>query len=163
MENKFGSLYEISREIADFTLRRRVVFTTGVFDVPHLGHPRYLEAAKKFGDILVVGIHSDTLVKKRKGENRPIFSAFERIEFLSYFSSVDFILELKDQEEVYSAIKLLRPFVLVVSETTEDKDNNSQTMKDLFSGYTKVEILGAQSSIHSTDFVKAMNKVEVLK
>jgi rfaE bifunctional protein nucleotidyltransferase chain/domain len=145
------------------TPRKIVVFTTGVFDVPHVGHPRYLAEAKKFGDILIVGVHSDKLVKLRKGENRPIFPAYERMEFLSYFSSVDYILELKDQKEIYDTITQLRPQVLVVSETTEDFDNNPQTMRTLFSGYSNIEVLGAQSSIHSTDFVKAMNKVQILK
>lgn len=163
MENKFGSLHEISRIVADITHRRRVVFTIGVFDVPHVGHPRYLSAAKKFGDILVVGVHSDDLVKKRKGKDRPIFPIHERIELLSYYSAVDYILELKDQEEIYRTITLLRPSTLVVSETTEDLDNSPETMRTLFSSYSEIIVLKAQSSIHSTDFVKAMKKVVVLK
>jgi len=166
MENKFGSIIEIARFIAissSHSYLKKIVFTTGVFDVPHIGHPRYLSAAKKFGDFLVVGVHSDSLVKKRKGKNRPIFPAHDRMEFLSYYSSVDFVLELKNQEEVYNAIRFLNPYTLVVSETTEDVENNSQTMRTLFGDYTRIEVLGAQSSVHSTDFVKAMEKVETLK
>lgn len=103
------------------------------------------------------------MVKLRKGKDRPIFPIHERIELLSYYSAVDYILELKDQEEVYRTITLLRPHILVVSETTEDSDNSPETMKALFSGYSEIIVLKAQSSIHSTDFVKAMNKVEILK
>jgi len=167
MQGKFGSIIEIAQFIATSSLnlyRKKIVFTTGVFDVPHIGHPRYLAAAKEFGDFLVVGVHSDSLVKKRKGKNRPIFPAHDRIEFLSYYSSVDFILELKDQDEIYEAIKYLEPYVLVVSETTEDIENNPETMRTRFSNYChRIEVLRPQSSVHSTDFIKAMEKVETIK
>jgi len=157
VENKFKSLDEMSYILlSEMNSPRKVVLTTGVFDVPHVGHPRYLNAAKELGNLLVVGVHSDELVRKRKGENRPIYPSYERIEFLSYYSSVDFILELKDQNEVYRVIRQLHPDVLVVSETTEDIDNCPKTMGDLFGDFIKVKVLKPQSERHSTDVIQGM-------
>ncbi len=154
MENKLVTLYEVNRIISDNYFDKRRVFTTGVFDVPHIGHPRYLAEAKKQGDILIVGIHSDGLVKERKGPDRPVYSEKERMEFLSYYSSVDFVLKLEDQNMVYETIRKLRASILVVSETTEDVDNCPSTMINLFSSFMEVIVLGAQSEHHSTDVIK---------
>ena len=134
----------------------RIVMTTGVFDVPHVGHPRYLAAAKQMGDILLVGVHSDALVKERKGEGRPVYPFLERVEFLSYFDSVDFIVEMRSQYEVYKIIATVNPHVLVVSETTEDEDNCPTKMHSLFSARSEVVVLGPQSPRHSTDIIKKM-------
>ncbi len=57
---------------------KKVVFTNGCFDILHSGHVTYLEEAKKLGDILVVGVNSDTSVKKLKGESRPVNSQLDR-------------------------------------------------------------------------------------
>jgi rfaE bifunctional protein nucleotidyltransferase chain/domain len=135
-----------------------LVFTTGVFDIPHVGHPRYLEAAKKLGDILIVGVHSDELVKRRKGPDRPIYPVAERAELLSYYQCVDFILILEDQDKIYETIRKMRPDILVVSETTTDDENCPRTMKHLFDDIVYVKVLGAQSEQHSTDFIKAVQE-----
>lgn len=154
MKTKIISLHELSRIISDMPERPVVVFTTGVFDVPHVGHPRYLKEAMGFGNLLVVGVHSDELVKQRKGKDRPIYSLAERMEFLSYYYSVNYILELKDQENVYFTIRQLRPDILVVSETTKDTENSPETMTNLFNGYSKVVVLESRSDWHSTDVIK---------
>jgi len=152
--NKFVTFPQLYDYLGKNTNNPKVVLTTGVFDVPHVGHPRYLAAAKSFGDILIVGVHSDKLVKKRKGDNRPIYPIIERMEFLSYYSSVDYIFEIKDQEEVYNSITLLCPHFLVVSETTEDYDNSPKVMHLLFDDFINVVVLEPQSKRHSSDFIE---------
>ncbi len=69
-----------------------VVTTNGCFDVLHLGHLRYLQAARQLGDYLVVGINSDTSVRKLKGENRPLIPEDERAEMLAGLECVDSVV-----------------------------------------------------------------------
>ena len=72
-------------------LGQTVVFTNGCFDILHLGHVRYLEAARRLGDLLVVGINTDSTVRKLKGPGRPVNSEFERLEVLASLESVDYV------------------------------------------------------------------------
>ena len=68
---------------------RRLVFTNGCFDLLHVGHVRYLEAARALGDTLLVAINSDRSVRELKGAGRPVMSEAERAEVLSALESVD--------------------------------------------------------------------------
>ena len=84
-----------------------VVTTNGCFDVLHVGHLRYLQAAQALGDILVVGVNSDDSVRVLKGENRPLVPADERAEMLAGLGCVDYVTifpEL-DPVDLLSAIK----------------------------------------------------------
>lgn len=71
---------------------RVVVTTNGCFDVLHLGHLRYLKAARQLGDCLVVGINSDTSVRQLKGENRPLVPEDERAEMLAGLECVNYVV-----------------------------------------------------------------------
>ena len=68
-----------------------VVTTNGCFDVLHIGHLRYLQAAQRLGDLLIVGINSDTSVRALKGENRPLVPEDERAEMLAGLECVDYV------------------------------------------------------------------------
>lgn len=89
-----------------------IVFTNGCFDILHIGHTRLLNKAKSFGDILIVGLNSDSSVKKIKGKHRPVISENERAEVLSAISSIDFIVKFS-QPTPYQLIKKIMPDVLV--------------------------------------------------
>ena len=69
-----------------------VVTTNGCFDVLHLGHLRYLQAARQLGDLLVVAINSDSSVRELKGENRPLVPEDERAEMLAGLECVDYVV-----------------------------------------------------------------------
>ena len=69
-----------------------VVTTNGCFDVLHLGHLRYLQAARKLGDYLVVAINSDASVRELKGQNRPLVPEDERAEMLAGLACVDYVV-----------------------------------------------------------------------
>lgn len=71
---------------------KKVVFTNGCFDILHVGHTRYLKKSAKLGDILVVGLNSDSSVKKIKGPNRPINNQNDRAEILSELNFVDYVV-----------------------------------------------------------------------
>ena len=92
------------------------MLTQGTYDMVHVGHGRYLQEAKKRGDVLIVGVDSDEKVRQRKGVGRPIVPEEERVEMLTYFSSVDHVVIKPLQAEKWSLIKLVRPDVLIVTE-----------------------------------------------
>ncbi len=92
-------------------LRKRgyeVVFTTGVYDMIHIGHVRYLELARSLGDVLVVGLNTDKSVKRLKGPSRPILTEMQRAEMLSFLGSVDYIT-LFSESTGAETIKKLKP------------------------------------------------------
>ena len=91
---------------------KRLVFTNGVFDLLHLGHVRYLAAARALGDALVVAINSDRTVRELKGPDRPVFNEAERAEILAALRSVDYVTVF-DNISPRSLITELLPDVLV--------------------------------------------------
>ncbi len=99
----------------------KIVLTSGTYDLFHIGHAQFLEKAKELGDVLIVGVDSDARVKKRKGPERPIVPENERVLILSHVRHVD-VVTLKNLDDPSNhLIKLVRPDVLVVSESTGHK------------------------------------------
>jgi rfaE bifunctional protein nucleotidyltransferase chain/domain len=96
-------------------LRRRgkkVVFTNGVYDLIHGGHITLLEKAKRLGDVLVVGLNSDSSVKRIKGPKRPIATQKDRAQVLAALQMVDFVT-IFGENTPYQVIALLKPDILV--------------------------------------------------
>ncbi len=91
---------------------KTIVFTNGCFDILHRGHVEYLARAKSLGDILVVGINSDSSVKRLKGEKRPINNEIDRAIVLSSLACVDFVI-IFEEDTPYNLIKQIRPNILV--------------------------------------------------
>ena len=71
---------------------KKIVFTNGCFDILHVGHVRYLTAAKSFGDVLIVGLNTDESVRKLKGASRPINNQYDRAEVLLGLKAVDHVI-----------------------------------------------------------------------
>lgn len=91
---------------------KKVVFTNGCFDLLHPGHIHYLEKAKSFGDILIVGLNSDESIKRLKGVNRPINNVEFRVQMLAGLSSVDFIIIFESNTPL-ELITSIKPDVLI--------------------------------------------------
>jgi D-beta-D-heptose 7-phosphate kinase/D-beta-D-heptose 1-phosphate adenosyltransferase len=91
---------------------RRVVFTNGTFDIIHRGHVEYLAAARKMGDVLIVGLNTDASIRRIKGKNRPINPQRDRAIVLSSLGSVDYVC-LFGSDTPAALIKRLVPDVLV--------------------------------------------------
>ncbi|OQX70760.1 MAG: D-glycero-beta-D-manno-heptose 1-phosphate adenylyltransferase [Candidatus Cloacimonas sp. 4484_275] len=91
---------------------KKIVFTNGCFDIIHAGHIEYLREAKKLGDILILGLNSDSSVQKLKGRNRPINDENARAIVLSEFKSVDYIV-IFQEDTPYDLIEIVKPDVLV--------------------------------------------------
>lgn len=95
------------------TQRRRgktIVLANGCFDLLHVGHVRYLTAARALGDALVVGINSDASVRRLKGAGRPLMSAAERAELLGALAAVDAVVVF-EEDTVERLVGLIRPDV----------------------------------------------------
>lgn|SRR3989344_721591 len=96
--------------LGDFLNNRglKKVFTTGVYDMIHIGHARYLHLAKSLGDVLIVGLNTDDSVRRIKGPNRPILEERKRAEMLSFITFVDYITPFQEDTGA-EVIKILRP------------------------------------------------------
>jgi len=91
---------------------RKIVFTNGCFDILHVGHVKYLQIAKSFGDILIVGLNSDDSVRRLKGPTRPVNVAEDRAYILAALESVDYVVPFAE-DTPYDLIRLIAPDVLV--------------------------------------------------
>jgi cytidyltransferase-related domain len=88
----------------------QIVFTNGCFDILHVGHVRYLQAAKELGDRLVVGLNSDQSVRALKGIGRPVNDEADRAEVLAALAAVDHVIIFNDPR-VTALVKELRPHI----------------------------------------------------
>ena len=100
---------------------KKVVFTNGCFDILHKGHVSYLNIAKSFGDVLIVGLNSDASVRALKGENRPVNEEDDRAYMLSALESVDYVVVFND-DTPYELIKKIQPHTLVKGADYEGKE-----------------------------------------
>ncbi|RKY44693.1 MAG: D-glycero-beta-D-manno-heptose 1-phosphate adenylyltransferase [Candidatus Omnitrophota bacterium] len=101
--------------------KKKIVFTNGCFDLIHPGHIKLLSSAKKYGEVLILGLNSDSSIRKIKGEKRPIFKEKERIEILSAITYIDYIVVFKE-ETPFKLIKIIKPDVLVKGGDWKEKD-----------------------------------------
>jgi rfaE bifunctional protein nucleotidyltransferase chain/domain len=109
-------IYSLAQLLAERSALRaggkKLVFTNGVFDLLHVGHVRYLEAARGLGDALVVAINSDRTVRELKGDGRPVVTELERAEVLGALRHVTFV-HVFDDISPRALIAALLPDVLV--------------------------------------------------
>jgi len=100
---------------------KKIVFTNGCFDILHVGHVKYLQVAKSFGDVLIVGLNSDESVSRLKGPTRPVNVAEDRAYLLAALEAVDFVVPFSE-DTPYELIKMIKPDVLVKGGDYEGKD-----------------------------------------
>ena len=100
---------------------QKIIFTNGCFDILHVGHVKYLEVAKSFGDMLIVGLNSDDSIRRLKGSNRPINALEDRAYVLSALESVSFVVPF-DEDTPLELIMAIQPDVLVKGADYEGKE-----------------------------------------
>ncbi len=108
--NNTDLLIKLINELKNNNLK--IVFTNGCFDILHKGHVKYLNNAKKLGDIFIVGINSDESIKKIKGDKRPIIPLDSRIVVLDNLKCVDIVVPFSEETPV-ELIKLIKPDIHV--------------------------------------------------
>src|ERR1051325_7872371 len=102
---------ELIRKVAEARENgARIVLANGCFDVLHVGHVRYLEGARKLGDVLIVGINSDAQVALQKGAGRPVLPANDRAEIVASLESVTYVT-IFDEPTVEQLLLALKPDV----------------------------------------------------
>jgi D-glycero-beta-D-manno-heptose 1-phosphate adenylyltransferase len=130
-----------------------IVLTSGSFDLIHLGHVKYLQKAKEFGGVLVVGVDSDAKIRRRKGEDRPMVPQDERLELLAHQRPVDLIFLKGEDEERWGLIKAVQPDVLVL---TEDHSYSEADQRDLLEFVGRIEVVPRQASVTTSERIRQM-------
>lgn len=136
------------------TLGNTIVLTQGVYDLIHEGHAKYLEIAKTHGSILIVGVDSDELTRKRKGPNRPIVPENERIEMLLHLRHVDYVVVRDVEKEIGDLIRTVKPDILITSSTT--KDFTREFIQKYKNSCGKIVTLPAQSTTSTTARIRQL-------
>ena len=140
---------------------RKSVFTSGVYDLLHVGHARYLKKASLQGDVLIVGLNSDQSVKKLKGKERPVLGEEVRAEMLSFLEFVDFIV-IFPQPTAADVIAKLKPDVYVCVEGSWKGDIEKKPEVRAVRRYGgKVVVLPRQSlELSTTDIINRIKNQE---
>ncbi|MDD3035667.1 MAG: adenylyltransferase/cytidyltransferase family protein [Candidatus Saccharimonadaceae bacterium] len=129
---------------------KKIVFTAGSWDLIHAGQCRYLERAKEYGDILVVGVSSNNSIKQVKGPNKPILDEKIRAEMLTYLKSVDFVTILPEPS-CQPSLGLLKPDVYItVKEDWTENYKESREYKTVTKYGGEVIVVDRQSTSIST-------------
>jgi rfaE bifunctional protein nucleotidyltransferase chain/domain len=149
-----GSLEEMTRTVTHLKgLGYRIVLTSGSFDLIHLGHVKYLQKAKEFGGVLVVGVDSDAKIRRRKGDDRPMVPQSERLELLAHQRPVDMIYLKGDDEPRWGLIKAVEPDVLVI---TEDHSYSDAQQQELLEFVGRIEVVPRQASVTTSERIRQM-------
>ena len=108
---------------------KKVVFTNGCFDILHVGHVKYLEEAKSYGDILILGLNSDESVRRLKGPSRPVNTENDRAYILASLEAVDYVVKFYE-DTPYELIKAVQPHILVKGGDYAGKEVVGQDIAD---------------------------------
>jgi D-glycero-beta-D-manno-heptose 1-phosphate adenylyltransferase len=121
VRNKVVHIKALIKKLSLLRLQgKKIAFTNGCFDLIHFGHISYLKRAKKSNRVLIVGLNSDTSVKKIKGKNRPILPQKERAAVLAELECVDFVV-IFNETTPYKLISEVKPDILIKGADWKDK------------------------------------------
>jgi len=136
---------------------RKTVWTNGCFDILHRGHVSYLEQAAQFGDLLVVGLNSDSSVRSIKGPDRPVNCQDDRAQALGALSCVDYVVIFDDPTTV-RLLDLLKPDVYAKGgDYTIDTINQDE--RKVVEGYGgSIEILPEVKGISTTQIIERIRE-----
>jgi D-beta-D-heptose 7-phosphate kinase/D-beta-D-heptose 1-phosphate adenosyltransferase len=137
--------------------KRSIVFTNGCFDVLHRGHVEYLEFCRQHGDIVVIGLNSDSSVKIIKGPDRPINNQQDRAVVLAALEMVDYITFF-DEPDPLNLIKKVKPDVLVKGQDWAEKGVVGREFVESYGG--KVALAPLVEGKSSTTTIEKMNSLE---
>ncbi|MDP8203604.1 MAG: D-glycero-beta-D-manno-heptose 1-phosphate adenylyltransferase [Candidatus Tenebribacter mawsonii] len=137
MKSKLKTWEEITSIVKELkSNNKKIVFTNGCFDILHAGHVKYLAEAKELGDILILGLNSDSSVKRLKGNDRPINNEHDRAVVLSALCSVSYIV-IFDEDTPYELIEIIKPDVLVKGGDWKPEEIVGQDIVNSYNGEVK--------------------------
>ncbi|HEY6480747.1 MAG TPA: adenylyltransferase/cytidyltransferase family protein [Streptosporangiaceae bacterium] len=148
-EQRFVESYDQVETIVSAlkTLGLRVVLTSGSFDIIHEGHSMYLEAARRFGDFLIVGLDSDDKIRSRKGPDRPAVPQMERLRMVTHQRGVGLVTLKHAYHARWQLIKTVGPDVLVATEDTYTEAEIAE-LEDRYC--TRVEVLERMATVSTS-------------
>ena len=142
---------EISHLVSELkTKDKKIIFTNGCFDILHVGHIKYLEKAKSFGDILILGLNSDKSIRKIKGDSRPINTQADRAYILASLEVVDYLV-IFDEDTPLRLIQLIEPDILVKGGDYEGKEVVGQ---DIAKELKLVDFIDGRSTSKTIERIK---------
>lgn len=136
-------------------VNKKIVFTNGCFDILHAGHVMYLNKASEYGDLLIVGVNSDSSVRRLKGKSRPVNNIDDRVSVLAGLSCVDYVVVF-EEDTPEDLIKTIRPDVLVKG---ADYEENQIVGADFVKGYGgKIQRVPLLKDHSTTNIINKMHK-----
>lgn len=146
---------EIKQEVIRIRLKSKTIaFTNGVFDILHEGHLAVLSEAASFADVLIVGVNSDTSVKKLKGESRPVNNENSRAIIIASLIMVDAVV-IFNEETPLELIKIIKPDVLI-----KGGDYTIETMvgsKEVLENGGRIEIIPIKEGFSTTGIIRRIS------
>ena len=140
--------------------KKKIVFTNGCFDILHKGHVVYLNRAADFGDVLVLGLNSDSSVKRQgKGEDRPINNFDSRALIIAGLSCVDYVVEFDDDTPL-NLIEKIIPDVLIKG-GDYDKNETDKNAKKYIVG--RETVLANGGKVEVIDFVQGFSTTSIIQ
>lgn len=136
---------------------KRVVATNGCFDILHVGHVRYLAAAQKLGDVLVVGLNGDNSVRQLKGEGRPVNREQDRAEVLAALESVDYVTIFPELRAT-NFLRAAQPAVYAKGGDYTADTLDSEERAVLEKVGTKIEIIPFEEGYSTSDLLTRIGK-----
>jgi len=150
--SKFVDKQQLALKLTEWQLQnKKVVFTNGCFDILHRGHVEYLAKASTKGDVLVIGLNTDSSVKRLKGASRPVQDEYSRGIILSALQFVDAVI-LFDEDTPFEIIKFIQPDVLV---------KGSDYKPENIVGYDIVTAKGGR--VETIDFVEGHSTTKIIE
>jgi D-glycero-beta-D-manno-heptose 1-phosphate adenylyltransferase len=134
---------------------QRVVLANGVFDLLHVGHVRYLEAAKKLGDVLIVAVNSDASTRASKGPSRPVVAEDERAEIVAALEAVDWVVVFSERT-VEPVIDRIRPDIQAKGTDYTEETVPERAAVERWGG--RVAICGDPKDHSSTEMISKTRK-----
>jgi len=132
----------------------KIVFTNGCFDILHAGHVSYLKQAKEEGDILIMGLNSDSSVKRLKGNNRPINSEEDRALVLSALRYIDYVV-IFEEDTPLNLIEIVQPDIIIKGGDYKPEDVVGKDVVEANGG--KVVIIKFLEGRSTTNTINKMN------
>ena len=146
-----GEITALSEELK--ARGKKIIFTNGCFDILHAGHVRYLETAKSYGDILILGLNSDRSVTALKGEGRPINIQLDRAYILAALEAVDYVVVF-DEDTPYDLIKAVKPHILVKG---GDYEGRAVVGQDIADELKLVQFVDGKSTTRTIEKIQKSN------
>lgn len=145
---------QLLRKLAPIRGQSSVITTNGCFDILHVGHLRYLQACKQYGDVLVVMLNSDSSVRRLKGPERPIVPEADRAELLAGLGCVDYVI-LFDEDTPEPLMEIIRPdFHAKGAQYTEENLPEMDTLRRIGAQVRFVPMVENRSTTNVIDTIR---------